>query len=116
MRTNTWFDTLEAEEQDLDRDASFDTEDDGAVTRIDLMGYYHPREIVADMALTVSRRRELLAFWLSDFNAVRGAPALRRSGSGVTTTVAELRAALAQLDEMADFIPGSGDSSSRLGA
>jgi hypothetical protein len=104
MRTNTWF-------EDLD---TLDAED--GVTRADLIGYYHPREIVADMSLTVGRRRELVSFWLSDFNAVRGAPGLRRSGAGVTATVDDLRAALADLDAMADFVPPNGSTSSRLGA
>ena len=105
MRTNTWFDEV---------DDTHDAED--GVTRADLIGYFHPREIVADASLTVRRRRELVSFWLSDFNAVRGAPGLRRSGSGVTATVDDLRAAMAELDAMADFIPPIGNSSSRLGA
>jgi hypothetical protein len=79
MRTNTWFDDYS---DDFDEADEFDR----PVTRLDLMGYYHPREIVADLSLTVARRRELVSFWLSDFNAVRGAPGLRRSGSGVTSS------------------------------
>src|SRR5690606_1523884 len=102
MRTNTWFDDID------------DAED--GVTRADLIGYYHPREIVADMSLAVSRRRELVSFWLSDFNAVRGAPGLRRSGGGVTATVDDLRAAMDELDAMADFVPPPTGGSSRLGA
>ncbi len=102
MRTNTWYDDID------------DAED--GVTRADLIGYFHPREIVADMSLTVARRRELVSFWLSDFNAVRGAPGLRRSGSGVTTTVDELRAAMAELDSMTDLVPPPTGGSSRLGA
>lgn len=69
------------------------------VSRSDLVGYFHPREIVADATLSVARKRALLAFWSSDFNAVRGAPALRRSGHGVTTTIDALKAALSQLDD-----------------
>jgi hypothetical protein len=69
------------------------------VSRSDLVGYFHPREIVADATLSVARKRALLAFWSSDFNAVRGVPALRRSGHGVTTTIDALKAALSQLDD-----------------
>lgn len=69
------------------------------VTRSDLVGYFHPREIVADPTLSGARKRALLAFWSSDFNAVRGAPALRRSGHGVTTTIDDLKLALSQLDD-----------------
>lgn len=81
----------------LDVDA-FGDDDELNVSRGDLVGYFHPREIVADATLSVSRKRALLAFWSSDFNAVRGAPALRRSGHGVTTTIDDLKAALRHLD------------------
>ena len=83
----------------LDVDAPVPGDDDELrVTRGDLVGYFHPREIVADDTLSTARKRALLAFWSSDVNAVRGAPAFRRSGHGVTTTIDELKTALSQLD------------------
>lgn len=69
------------------------------IGRSDLIGYFHPREIVADISLPTSRRRALLAYWMSDANAIPGAPWMRRSGY-VTTTLADLRKALADLDEV----------------
>ena len=78
--------------------------DDLQITRADFVGYYHPREIIADPELTVARKRALLARWLSDANSVSGAPEIRRSAAGVTTTVGELRTGLAKLDEMVEAI------------
>lgn len=65
----------------------------------DLVGYFHPNEIVADHSLSTAGKRALLAFWASDFNAVPGAPALRGSGHGVTTTIDDLERAMAQLED-----------------
>ena len=90
--------------------------DDLEVRRGDLIGYYHPREIVADGSLTVARRRALLAHWLSDANAVRGAPALRGSGVGVTASVDDIQAALCQLDEMPDVATGAAANAFQLWA
>jgi hypothetical protein len=81
------------------------------VSRSDLVGYFHPREIVADTTLSVARKRALLSFWSSDFNAVRGAPSLRRSGHGVTTTIDALKAALRQLDDAPVVSPASASES-----
>jgi hypothetical protein len=78
--------------------------DDLLITRADFIGYFHPREIVADPELTVARKRALLARWMSDANSVSGAPDIRRSPAGVTTTVGHLRDALAKLDEMVEAI------------
>lgn len=69
------------------------------VGRSDLIGYFHPREIVADVSLSIGRRRALLAYWMSDVNAIPGAPWMRRSGY-VTTSLADLRKALTDLDEV----------------
>ena len=84
MRTNIdpyYFD-------DSDHDEFDDLEGDELdVNRSDLMGYFHPREIVADQTLSLARKRALLAHWGSDVNAVRGAPAFRCSLAGVTTTI-----------------------------
>jgi len=72
---------------------------DETVTRSDLIGYFHPREIVADSSLSVSRRRALLAYWMSDANAISGAPWARHSGY-VATNLTDLRQALQHLDEI----------------
>jgi len=76
--------------------------DELEITRADFMGYYHPREIVADPLLTVARKRALLARWLSDANAVVGDPTVRRSPAGPTASVKHLRQALDHLDEMVE--------------
>lgn len=100
----------------INLDLPIDTSDDLEITRADFMGYYHPRAIVADPLLTVGRKRALLARWLSDANAVSGAPAIRRSPAGVTTTVDHLRQAMDQLDEMGDasILAGRGSRSSGM--
>jgi hypothetical protein len=83
------------------------------ITRADYVGYYHPREIVADPLLTIARKRALLARWLSDANALPNAPAFRRSPAGVTATVDEIRLALDKLDEMVEAVvlAGGGQTS-----
>lgn len=65
-----------------------------------LLGYHHPRDIVADESLGVARRRALLAHWLSDRHAVRNMPGLRAIGTGVSASVDDLQAALCALDEV----------------
>ncbi len=82
-----------------------DPSDVEEVVRSDLIGYYHPREIVADDSLSVARRRALLAHWLSDRNAVRGVPALRSTSTGVTASVDDLQAALCALDRVEEMVP-----------
>lgn len=67
------------------------------VNRSDLIGYFHPREIAADASLSVARRRGLLAYWMSDANAIPGTPWMRRSGY-VSATLADIREALLSLD------------------
>jgi hypothetical protein len=90
--------------------------DDLEITRADFMECYHPRAIVADPLLTVARKRAMLARWLSDANAVSGAPTIRRSPAGVTATVEHLRKAMDQLDEMVDdfALAGRGTRSSGI--
>ena len=80
---------------------SFDLDE---IRRVDFIGYYHPREIVADPTLTIARKRALLSRWLSDANALPNSPTIRRSPAGVTTSVDELRTALSKLDEMVEAI------------
>jgi hypothetical protein len=87
-----------------DLDLITDSDDDLELTRADFIGYYHPREIVADPELTIARKRALLAHWLSDVNALPGTPHIRRSPAGVTTSVNEIRAGLDKLDEMVEAI------------
>ena len=72
------------------------------VSDADLVGYYHPRDVVSDPTLTLARKRQLLAFWMSDIHAVVGSPALR-SVAGVTTSVDALSDAFSELEEMVDL-------------
>lgn len=78
--------------------------DDLEVSRADFVGYFHPREIVADPELTIARKRALLAHWLSDANTLPGAPHIRRSPAGVTVSVEHLRTSLDKLDDMVEAI------------
>lgn len=78
--------------------------DDLEVNQSDFVGYFHPREIVADPKLTVARKRALLSRWLSDANAIAGAQHIRRSPAGVTVSVDHLRRSLDKLDEMVEAI------------
>lgn len=55
---------------------------------------------VAQLELTIARKRALLAHWLSDVNTLPGAPHTRRSPAAVTVSVDHLRASLEKLDEM----------------
>lgn len=87
-------------------------DDDLPVRRGDLITYYHPREIVADGSLSIARRRQLLAFWLSDANALPSAPSIRSSGR-TTTTVDELRDALIALDELEAMIASRSNRTSQ---
>jgi len=76
-------------------------DDSDDVTDVDLIGYNHPREIVRDPALAPSRKKEMLAFWGSDINAVASAPALR-CVRGVTVTLDDISQAMAAVDEEID--------------
>ena len=97
MRTNLAFDRL-------------DDEFDAFVSDSDLIGYFKPSEIVHDPALTLARKRQLLAYWASDIHAVRGAPALRSYASGPAVLIDDIQAALVELDTMVDAaaIPAKG--------
>lgn len=87
-------------------------DDDLPVGRGDLIAYYHPREIVADNSLSIDRRRQMVAFWLSDANALPSAPSIRSSGR-TTTTVDELRDALTALDELEAMIASQSKAASQ---
>jgi hypothetical protein len=82
-------------------ETSIDFEDFDVVTDSDLIGYHHPRAIVADSELSPSRKRELLAHWASDTHAVAGAPALR-CVYGATASIDDIFAALRKLDDLVD--------------
>lgn len=88
MRTNLEFHTRHA--------------DVSEVTDGDLIGYFHPREIVDDPRLSVSRKRELLAHWASDIHAVAGAPALRALAAGPAVGIDDILDALKRLDDQYD--------------
>jgi hypothetical protein len=75
---------------------------DSFVSDSDLIGFHHPHEIVEDPVLTVSRKRQLLAYWASDIHAVVGAPALRTYAFGSTVTIDQIMDALKSLDERVD--------------
>ena len=83
------------------------------VTDSDLIGYFKPRDIANDMALPISRRRELLAYWASDIHAVAGSPALRSYNFGVTVSIDEILDALKSLDEMYPVAPAGIDMAGR---
>ena len=85
--------------------------EDFEVTDSDLVGYFHPREIVSDPELPIDRKRELLAHWASDIHAVAGAPALR-CAAGVTVSIDELFASLRGLDEMTEIAALTGTNAS----
>lgn len=82
-------------------ETSIDFEDLDMVTDRDLIGYHHPRAIVADPELSPSRKRELLAHWASDIHAVAGTPALR-CVYGAIASIDDIFAALRKLDEFVD--------------
>jgi hypothetical protein len=82
-------------------ETSLEFDDLDVVTDSDLVGYYHPRSIVAEPELSPSRKRELLAHWASDIHTVAGAPALR-CVYGATAHIDDIFAALRQLDDLVD--------------
>ena len=84
---------------------TMDDLDHDDVTDSDLIGYSRPRDLAADAALPVSRRRELLAYWASDIHAVTGAPALRSYAFGVAVSIDEILDALKSLDDQYDLPP-----------
>jgi len=77
--------------------------DDGLVSDSDLIGFDRPRDIVHDPALTLARKRQLLAYWASDIHAVPGVPALRCYAFGPSVPIDDIQAALCELDEMVDL-------------
>ncbi|WP_055045599.1 hypothetical protein [Devosia sp. A16] len=71
------------------------------VTDADLVGYWKASDILNDPALSVTRKRALLAHWASDIHAVAGTPSLRNA-RGVSVSIDSLLDALAALDDEVD--------------
>jgi hypothetical protein len=63
-------------------------------------GFVHPDDVVEDTAPTLAEKRETLAAWVSDANAVPDRPWLRQLESGFQVPVREIVEALQALDEM----------------
>ncbi|HVX80462.1 MAG TPA: hypothetical protein VHB23_03725 [Devosiaceae bacterium] len=78
---------------------------DDVVTDSDLAGYSRPEEVASDPALTLERKRALLAHWASDIHALPNFPSLRSLARGVTVEVDEILEALRSLDTRVD--PGA---------
>jgi len=87
---------------------------DSADNVVDLIGllhpgtaYAHPRDVVADPAISVGEKRAILASWASDAAAVTSNPALRElPGSYRLVTIDEVLGALSELDSDPGDPPG----------
>jgi hypothetical protein len=77
--------------------------DDAFVSDSDLIGFDRPIDIVHDPVLTISRKRQLLAYWGSDIHAVAGSPGLRAYAFGAAVEIDDIKAAQCALDEMVDI-------------
>jgi hypothetical protein len=61
--------------------------------------YVHPRDVVADAALTFAEKRAILASWASDASAIASCPALRSpEGLKEPVHIDEILEALCELD------------------
>jgi hypothetical protein len=59
----------------------------------------HPRDVLAQPALTISEKRAILASWASDASAIASCPALRApAGLKAPVTIDEILEALCELD------------------
>jgi hypothetical protein len=59
----------------------------------------HPRDVLAQSALTISEKRAILASWASDASAVASCPSLRApAGLKAPVTIDEILEALSELD------------------
>src|SRR5579871_2340488 len=73
--------------------------------------FHHPRDVVADLELTLNEKRALLAAWASDACAVESTPAKRgHPFGGPPVDVDEILQALRELDKQA----ASGPETERL--
>ena len=67
----------------------------------------HPKDVVADPALSVSEKRAILASWASDASAIASCPALRApAGLKPPVTIDEILEALCELDGGPRHPPG----------
>jgi hypothetical protein len=59
----------------------------------------HPRDVVADSSLSVSKKRAILTSWASDASAIASCPSLRAPASlKAPVTIDEILEALCELD------------------
>ena len=69
--------------------------------------FAHPRDVVADLDLTLNEKRAILAAWASDACAVEAAPALRCApGSPQPVSVDAILEALRDLDRLSNDMNG----------
>jgi hypothetical protein len=69
--------------------------------------YDHPRDVVADTAISIHEKRAILASWASDAAAVASNPALRElPGSHRFVTIDDVLEALSALDRGPEDPPG----------
>ncbi len=61
--------------------------------------FFHPDEVVEDLLLTRTEKREILASWASDLHAVPDAPALRQLENGAVIRLDAILTALQSLDD-----------------
>ena len=67
----------------------------------------HPRDVVADVTLSIGEKRAILASWASDAAAVSSNPALRDwPGAKRVVTIDEILEALSMLDRKPPGPPG----------
>jgi hypothetical protein len=69
--------------------------------------YEHPRDVVADPALSLAEKRAILASWASDASAIASCPALRAPDTlKAPVTIDEILEALCALDGGPRHPPG----------
>jgi hypothetical protein len=72
--------------------------------------FSHPRDIVADPALSLSEKRAILASWASDASAIASCPALRApDGLMAPVSIDEILEALCALDGNGPRNPPTGE-------
>lgn len=64
------------------------------------LAFTHPEGVLHSTALSLARKREILAGWASDAHAVPNRPALRQLDSGAIVPLDAVLAALRSLDEV----------------
>jgi hypothetical protein len=66
----------------------------------------HPRDVLADAALSRAEKRAILASWASDAAAVRSCPSLRAVAGAKAVSIDDILEALASLDHSPRHPPG----------